>query len=69
MKVRIGASYMSAAKDVVGGSNGLVKSLEMRKRLYILWLDGKGVAHFKESGTGVAEGTKAMMERLTRRTE
>ena len=47
----------------------IVKSLEMRKRLYVLWLDGKGVAHFKESGTGVAEGTKAMMERLTRRTE
>ena len=47
---------MSVAKDVVGGTNGYSGQFGDEKS-FMLWLDGKGVAHFKKSSTGVAEDT------------
>ena len=47
---------MSAAKDVVGGTNGYNGKFGDEKS-FMLWLDEKGVAHFKKSSTGVAEDT------------
>ena len=47
-KVRIGPSFISAAKDVVGCSNGYSGNFG-DEGASVLWFDGKGVAHFKES--------------------
>ena len=47
---------MSVAKDVVGGTNGYSGEFGDEKS-FMLWLDGKGVANFKKSSTGVAEDT------------
>ena len=38
---------MSAAKDAVGGANGYSGQFGDEKS-FMLWFDGKGVAHFKK---------------------
>ena len=55
-KVRIGLSSIYATKHVLSGmncNNGKFGDEEAS----MLWFDGKGVAHFKKRGTGVAEDT------------
>ena len=49
-------SFVSAAKDVVGGSNGYSGKFGGEKAS-MLWFNGKGVAHFKKISSGVAEDT------------
>ena len=53
-KIRIGPSFISAAKNVVRGTNGYSGKFG-DEEASMLWFDGKGIAHFKERGTGVAE--------------
>ena len=45
-KVRIGPSFISAIKDVLGGSNGYIGKLGDEEAA-MLWFDGKGVTHLK----------------------
>ena len=52
----IGPNFVSAVKDVVGGSNGY-RGKFGDEEASILWFDGKVVAHFKKSSTGIAEDT------------
>ena len=56
MKVRIGPSFISAAKDVVGGMNGCSGKFG-DEEASMLWFNGKGVAHLKKISTGIAEDT------------
>ena len=47
-KVRIGPSFVSAAKGVVSGSNGYSGKFG-REEASMLCFDGKGVANFKNN--------------------
>ena len=53
-KVRIGPSFISVTKDVVSDTNGYSGKFG-DEEAYMLWFNGKGVAHFKKRGAGVAE--------------
>ena len=53
---RIGPSFISAAKYVVGGLNGYGGKFG-DEEVSMLWFNGKGIANFKKRGTGVAEDT------------
>ena len=55
-KVRIGPSFISATKDIVSVTKGYSGKFGDEEES-MLWFDGKGVAHFKKRGTGVAEDT------------
>ena len=55
-KVRIGPSFIPAAKDVVGGSNGYSGKFG-DEEASMLWLDGKEAANFKKNSTGVANNS------------
>ena len=57
-KVWIGPSFISAAKDVAGGTNGYSGTFGDDKSS-MLMVDGKGIAHCKKRGTGVAEDTES----------
>ena len=57
-KVRIGPSFIYAAKDVVSGTNGYSGNFG-DEEASMLWFNGKGVEHFKKSSTGVAEDTES----------
>ena len=46
-KVRIGPSFISAARDIVGGSNGYSGKFG-DEEASMLWFDGRGVVHFKK---------------------
>ena len=50
------SKFISATKDVVSGTNGYSGNFG-DDEASMLWFDGKGVAHFKKRGTGVAEDT------------
>ena len=60
-KVRIGPSFISAAKDVVGGSNSYGGKFGDEEAPMLLF-DGKGVAHFKEISTELLKIPKALMD-------
>ena len=51
--MRIGTSFISAAKDAVGGTNGS-SGKSGDEEASMLWFDGMRVEHFKESSTGVS---------------
>ena len=50
------SKFCFGSKDTVGGSNGHNEKFGDEEES-MLWFDGKGVANFKKSSTGVAEDT------------
>ena len=50
------SKFYFCRKNVVGGSNGYSGKFG-DEEASMLWFYGKGVAHFKKSGTWVAEDT------------
>ena len=64
-KVRIDPSFISAAKDVVGGTGGYSGEFG-DEEASMLWFDGKGVAHLKKVVQELLKIPKALMERLRR---
>ena len=50
------SEFCFCKKDAAGGTNGYKENFG-DDEASMLWFDGKGVAHFKKSSTGVAEDT------------
>ena len=50
------SKFYFCSKDVVSGANGYSGKFG-DEEASMLWFDGKGVARFKKSSTGVAEDT------------
>ena len=67
-KVRIGPSFISATKDVVGGSNGYSAKFG-DEEVSMLWFDGRELHISRKVVQELLKIPKALMERLTKWTD